>query len=151
MYVACFHLGRHSIGPPTVQNPENDIITDVLTQVASKGLGLLTYVSQTQAGEDKPEGKDSHRQGPAAEASTYEEWNYGPSESRQPATPSSTGTWPTVDFQKSASPSDEVTKDSSDTSRSPGVSGSPGSGDGSGNVGREGGPPTPPAQGEGSH
>lgn len=116
----------------------------VRVQVANKGLGVLTYISHLQEAEGRSEGDVSQSPGPAAEASSNQEW-HTPSETRRVDT--EPNTWPPKNMQTGGLVSDGGIKESSGSA---GISGSPSPGDASSNKGTDGGGPTPPPQREGS-
>jgi hypothetical protein len=113
---------------------------------------LLTYVSQSQAGERRYTDDVANNPTPAGDANSYDEWDTTRETSR--VTYNRTGystseTWPTVNLQSGKrSVGDEGVRDSSGGS-SASTSTSSDEGSKSGGAGGEG-PPAPPSQPAGS-
>ena len=68
----------------------------VRMQVANRGLGVLTYVSQSRPGGGSSDDDEARRPGPAAEASSYQEWT---SQEFSHPVQEEASTWPPVDPQ----------------------------------------------------
>lgn len=113
-------------------------------QVANRGLGVLTYVSQSRSGEGRSEGVVAQGPGPAAEASSYQVWT---SQEFSHPVETESNTWPPVHRQGRDSVGERSTEQSSG-----GSAGMPGSarGDAGGSKDSDGGASAAPPRGDGT-